>query len=80
MIYPEAKKLRAHFAKTDIFEFEGVELKRSNSKLEPGDSYLAARNKEPQFLTVKEVKIGCVYPVEDAYPYDLHECYKVEVQ
>lgn len=64
--------------------FEGVVLKYVGeaSDLEPGDTYAAERNQGPKLLTVRRVdrEIGCVFPVEMAYPYDLRECAKVEIQ
>lgn len=61
-------------------EFEGVTLVHDPSPLKPGDVYLAERNVGPQLLTVRVINIGAVFPVEQAYPYDLHECAKVFIK
>lgn len=70
-------------------EFEGVKFKiltqiAEDGKeylkdLEPGDTYLAARNTGPHLLTVKEVAMGAAFPVETAYPFDLNECVPIEL-
>jgi hypothetical protein len=59
----------------------GLQLLWKDS-LKPGDLYLACRNTGPQLLTVKSVneEHGYVIPVENAYPYDIHECVKVTEQ
>lgn len=79
--------LRAHKELYDALvagEIEGVPFTLVGDwrTLEPGDSYLAQRNSGLKLLTVKRVdvdKIGCVFPQEMAYPYDLHECFKIEL-
>lgn len=59
-------------------EFEGVKLKVDDkAKIVPGDIYLAKRNAGWKLLTCDYVKMGAIFPVENAYPYDIHECYKV---
>lgn len=70
-------------------EFEGVKFKVLtevgadgkvyHKKLEKGDTYLAARNTGPHLLTVEEVAMGAVFPVETAYPFDLNECVPIEL-
>ena len=71
-------------------EVDGVQFQMTGNwtSLEPGDTYVAGRNVKPKLLTAKFVKemigdqdqwTGCVYSVENAYPYDLNECYKVEL-
>lgn len=71
------KRLRAG----EIIDFEGVQLKMDPSEIEPGDIYVAERNTGPKLLTAKEVdtEIGCIFPVEQEYPYDIPECVKVEL-
>lgn len=63
--------------------FEGVRLKmtKEGTELEPGDTYVAERNQGPRLLTVRENNRtrGWVMPVENAYPYDTHECVGVEI-
>ena len=72
-------------------EFEGLTLEYAGEwqDLQPGDSYVAQRNTGPHLLTVAFVKetlgdqdqwAGAVYPVESAYPFDLHECVKVNIK
>ena len=53
-----------------------------STEIKPGDLYLAIRNQEPQLLTCKEVNIirNWVVPVEDAYLYDIHECFGLEIK
>jgi hypothetical protein len=62
-------------------EFEGVTLKMigDSDSLLPGDTYVAQRNQGPKLLTVREIAMNAVFPVENAYPYDLWECVKVEI-
>lgn len=61
-------------------DFEGVPLRATEDQtFQTGDTYVAERNVGPKLLTVAFVKIGAVFPVERAYPYDLHECIKVEI-
>lgn len=62
-------------------DFEGVTLKMvgESDSLQPGDIYVAERNQGPKLLTVREIKINAVFPVEVAYPYDLWECVKVKI-
>jgi hypothetical protein len=64
--------------------FEGVELRYAGEwrDLQSGDTYVAERNQGPKLLTVHHVDyhdVGAVFPVENAYPYDLGECVKVEM-
>lgn len=62
-------------------EFEGVTLRYlgDSNTLQPGDTYVAERNMGPKLLTVREIKMSAVFPVESAYPYDMWECVKVEL-
>ena len=48
---------------------------------QPGDSYLAGRNTGPHLLTCNklDLEVGCVFPMENAYPFDLHEVIKVSL-
>jgi hypothetical protein len=45
----------------------------------PGDVYIAERNTGPHLLTAKSVdrRLGCIFPRELAYPYNLDECVRV---
>lgn len=65
-------------------EFEGATVVYIGEwdLLNEGDTYMAERNVGPQLLTVDRVdrEIGCVFPKEVAYPYDLYECVKVEIK
>ena len=50
--------------------------------LEPGDVYVAGRNGPPKIFCVREVKSCAGYVCSTGpmdYPFDLHECYKVEL-
>lgn len=59
-------------------EFEGVKVIVDDSaEIKPGDNYLAKRNQEWKLLTCREIGSGCIHPVEMAYSYDTHECFKV---
>lgn len=61
----------------------------TNTNIEPGDTYMAGRNTSPQLLTCAFVKktlgkndefAGAVFPVENAYPFDIPECIKIEIK
>lgn len=61
-------------------EVEGIPVRRvgESEDLSPGDLYVGARN-TANLLTVKSVgHLGCVWPEEPKYPFDLGECIKVE--
>ena len=88
--HPTTKILMEAWAGDQIVEVEGVQFRMTGdwTSLEPGDTYVAGRNGLPQIYTVKLVKetagdqnqfAGYVLPEPWAYPYDLHECYKVEL-
>lgn len=65
-----------------VAEFEGMTLRMvgDSDSLQPGDTYVAERNTGPKLLTVREIKMNAVFPVEqNVYPYDLWECVKVEI-
>ena len=60
--------------------FEGTLIKIDlEGEIEPGDIYLARRNTKWKLLTCKENnKVnGFIVPVENAYIFDTHECFKV---
>ena len=83
--HPTTDFLRGHFEENDTIEFEGVVLERIKTPLEPGDTYIAGRNAGIKLLTVQNVSpdyggARTVYPVENSYPYDLVECYKVRIK
>lgn len=63
--------------------FEGVPFRTTGTgyEIEPGDTYLAERNVGVKLLTCKENnrKDGWIVPVEPAYPYDTHECVRIEL-
>ena len=93
MAYSEIRnRLRAG----EIVELEGVKLKmipgkETGAALEPGDMYIAERNRGPQLLTVNYVvdqdyahrwglkHWGWVVPTGISYSFDFHECVGVEV-
>jgi hypothetical protein len=63
-------------------EFEGMPVRLCRGEpLAPGDTYLAGRNTGPHLLTVREVyeDQGFATNVENAYPFDLRHCIKVEL-
>lgn len=62
-------------------EFEGATLKFAGDfdTLKRGDTYVAERNSGPKLLTVDHVTMNVVFPVENAYPFNLMECVKVEI-
>lgn len=83
-------KIQNELRENKNVEFEGVMLEYVGEwrKLVPGDTYVAERNQGPRLLTVRVVKpflgvenefSGAVFPVENAYPYDLDECVKVNI-
>lgn len=60
--------------------FEGSLVKvDSSAEITQGDIYLAKRNTGWKLLTCRENKIakGYIVPMENAYPYNTRECYKV---
>ncbi len=64
-----------------LIPFEGVDLEVSSGLyIETGDVYLAKRNTGWKLLTCKVhmKEKGFVIPEENEYPYNTHECYKVE--
>ena len=91
MNYPVKRKLQEAYYRGDkTIEVDGivVEMVGDWTTLERGDVYVAGRNRGPFLLTVDHVQevlegsegqqwVGCVYPVENEYPYDLGECFKV---
>ena len=89
--HPTTQLLMKAWDEDRIVEVEGVQFRMTGdwTALEPGDTYVAGRNGPPNIYTVREVKErigenaeypGCVYATDKfAYPYDLHECYKVEL-
>lgn len=63
-----------------IVEVEGIPVRLIGEaeNLQPGDLYVGARN-TANLLTVKSIGyLGCVWPEEIAYPFNLGECVKVE--
>lgn len=48
--------------------------------IRPGDTYIAQRSGGPFLLTAKQVRDGYVIPEERAYPFNVHECVKVEIR
>ncbi len=58
-----------------------VDGEEVEDEIRPGDTYFARRNGGPRILTANRIdkELGCIFPEENAYPYDLHECMKVVV-
>ena len=79
-MYPTADKLRKHFKENDTIQFEGLELRRSHSSLEPGNTYIAGRNGDIKLLTVLYIKDEVVFNTEREYPFSVWECYKVDIE
>lgn len=67
--------------KGEIIEFEGLQLKKAEGDLVPGDIYIAERNGPPKLLTVGRINEdrGWVHPTTMDYPFNLSECVKVEL-
>lgn len=63
---------------------EGVECLDNSVRttgINPGDLYMAKRNRPWQLLTCAKVhEDGFVIPVEIAYCFDLHECFRVVIE
>lgn len=65
-------------------EYEGMIVVTEDFSVEvtgilPAESYMAKRNTGWQLLTCLQVSPkGYVIPKENAYPYDLWECFKVK--
>lgn len=66
----------------EVIELEGLKFRMSgDGEVNEGDLYIAGRNTGPHLMTCKRVdkKIGCIYStVVHDYPFDIHECVKVE--
>ncbi len=78
---PIRMRIQNELRENGTAEFEGVTLRMvgDSDTLKPGDTYVAERNMGPKLLTVREIKMSAVFPVENAYPYDMWECVKVEI-
>ncbi len=74
--YPTIKRLLAG----EIVDLGGIEIKKADGEILPGDLYVGERNTGPQLLTCREVSriYGCIHAVEKAYAFDLHECVKIQ--
>lgn len=73
----EYKTLNA-LRRGEIIEIEGIRLRRLDGEFKPGDMYVAERNGPPHLLWVSFIENGAVFPTTIDYPFDLHECVKVE--
>ena len=74
--YPTLKRLRAG----ETIEIEGALVRMASGDLAPGDMYIAERNSGPHLAFVKSIhEDGWVIPNSNIYPFDLHECVKVEL-
>lgn len=64
----------------EVVEIEGVRFRMKSGEIEVGDFYIAERNTGPHLLTAKVInrELECIVPIEDAYPYDLWECVRVQ--
>jgi hypothetical protein len=59
---------------------EELDVEIESKRPEPGEFYIAGRNTGPKLLTCAEVDedLGCIHAEEDAYSFDLHECYRLK--
>lgn len=63
----------------EVIDLDGLRLRKRSGDLGPGDLYVAERNADPVLLTCARVHPeGIVFPTTVDYPYDLHECVRVE--
>lgn len=54
-------------------------LTLSDERIGPGDLYVAQRNGDPVLLECNHIDPrGWVVPQKTGYPYDIHECVKVQ--
>lgn len=61
-----------------IVDLEGLLFRKIEGEIEPGDTYIAARNTVDVF-TCRFRDIGAVFPEGRGYPFDDHECVRVEL-
>ena len=82
-MYKVAEILRQsyyHGNKTVVIDGVTFKMTGVGRNLRTGDTYVAGRNTGPHLLTVDKLcDGGWISSKEDAYPYDLQECYKVEM-
>ena len=71
--HPISRKTIIQYAKENSITID------EEAVIKPGDLYLAGRNTNIELLTCKRVGLNgsCIFPEENAYPYDTHECIKV---
>lgn len=65
----------------EVVEIDGLKFRMSGGgEVYDGDLYIGGRNTGPHLLTAKRVdtNLGCIYPTTNHYPFDIHECVKVE--
>ena len=84
--HPTAEMLESIYEGDRLVEIEGVTFRMTGERgaaLNIGDTYVAGRNTEPKLLTVRGFDGGIggwVYSEEEnVYPFDLWECYRVEL-
>jgi len=69
--------------KGEVLDLGGIRVKMDvdenggEKEIREGDLYIGERNTGPHLLIAREVKMGSVFPKENAYPYDIGECVKV---
>jgi len=71
---------RQHVEEQDYFDAAkklGVTI--VDEEIKPGDMYLAGRNVGIQLLTCHKVTDNYIVPKEKAYPYDVWECKKIQI-
>lgn len=61
-------------------EIDGVSFMKEEGEIQPGDDYVGERN-TVRLLTCHYVdkELGCIFPVEPEYPFDINECVKVRL-
>jgi len=67
--------------KTGLIEGVSFVVTGGGRDIEPGDTYIAERNSGLKLLTCRDRNDegGWINPVEIAYPYDTHECIRIEL-
>lgn len=72
-------------ARGEVIDLDGIRLKMSAGPIRKDDLYVAEHNTGPKLLTARKVvmaECGCcvdmIVPTTNDYPYDGHECVKVE--
>ena len=64
----------------EVVNFEGINLRKVDAPIRPGDLYIAERNTGPKLLTccVNNQEESWISSTTWDYPYDTWECVRVE--